>query len=144
MRIVRRDQLGRKRLLAVDFRWQNVSDELADVIADELEEYTGVLMGYQPPPSDNGVMTLMEVSTAYYARGQEINMRILRLEREGRVRKGSKLNKLRTGELRAFLELTKRVADLGSRRLTQASLVHDMRHDHDGASYVWGDDGQDP
>jgi hypothetical protein len=41
--------------------------------------------------------------------------------------RGSALYKFRTGELRSFIELSKRASELGSRRLTQEQLLHDQR-----------------
>ena len=79
-------------------------------------------MGRVIPPIDNGVMTLMEVASAYYARAQEINMRILRGEAQGHIGKGTPIYKFRTGELRAFRELTQQAAELGSRRVTAARM----------------------
>lgn len=95
----------------------------------ELESYMDVLMGRVPPPIDAGHLTLMEVADAYFARASEIQYHILKAEREGAVFKGHSYYKFRTGELRTFLELTKRAADLGSRRLTQARLLHEMAND---------------
>lgn len=138
MRIVRRDLMQAPKTLKVFIPSTEIKDEpeVAERLSDELEDYMETLMGRQPPPTDSGVMTLQEVATAYYARGQEINMVILRLERNKECAKGGKLNKFRTGELRAFLELTKRAADLGSRRLTAEQLIYTMRHDHNGLEFA--------
>ena len=43
--------------------------------------------------------------------------------------RGSPLYKFRTGELRSFLDLSKRAAELGSRRLTQEQLMFQMREE---------------
>jgi len=101
----------------------------------ELESYMDVLMGRVPPPIDAGHLTLMEVADAYFARACEIQYHILKAEREGAVFKGHSYYKFRTGELRTFLELTKRAADLGSRRLTQARLLHEMSNDASGLAF---------
>jgi hypothetical protein len=98
-------------------------------LEDELEGYMDVLMGRVQPPVDAGHLTLMEVADAYFARACEIQYHILKAERAGAVFKGHSYYKFRTGELRSFLELTKRAADLGSRRLTQARLLHDMANE---------------
>lgn len=82
---------------------------------------TDVLLGREDPPVD-GVLSLMEVADAYYARAMELTMLIQQMEREGTVLKGSSHYKFRTGELRTFSEMAKRAADLGSRRLTDDSL----------------------
>ena len=83
---------------------------------------TDVLLGREEPPIDAGHLTLYEVSDAYYARAAELTMLLQQAEREGTVLKGSSHYKFRTGELRTFLEMAKRAADLGSRRLTYESL----------------------
>ena len=101
----------------------------------ELEGYMDVLMGRVDPPISAGHLTLMEVADAYFARGCEMQFHILKAEREGAVFKGHSYYKFRTGELRTFLELTKRAADLGSRRLTQARLIHDMQNDASGLAF---------
>lgn len=101
----------------------------------ELESYMDVLMGREPPPVEAGHLTLMEVADAYFARASEIQYLILKAEREGGVFKGHSYYKFRTGELRTFLELSKRAADLGSRRLTQARLLHDMANDANGLDF---------
>ena len=104
-------------------------------LEEELEGYMDVLMGRVPPPIDAGHLTLMEVADAYFARACEIQYHILKAEREGGVFKGSPYYRFRTGELRSFLELSKRAADLGSRRLTQARLLHDMANDANGLDF---------
>lgn len=88
----------------------------------ELQDYTDVLLGRVPPPIDNGTMTLMEYADAVFARASEIAMLILEAERNGTVMKGSGHYKFRTGELRVFMEMAKRAADLGSRRLTDVQI----------------------
>jgi hypothetical protein len=87
-----------------------------------------VLMGRIKPPIDNGVMTLMEVADAYFARAKEIEEIILRAETQGSVLRGTHTSKFRTGELRSFLELSKAAAELGSRRVTAARLQYDLEH----------------
>ena len=94
----------------------------------ELLGYTHVLLGRVEPPMDNGVMTLMEVANAYYSRAKELEMRIHDGEREGTIDKGSPYYKMRTGELRDFVDLAKAAQDLGSRRLTDATREAQMRH----------------
>lgn len=101
-------------------------------LADELEGYMDVLMGRVMPEQDFGHLTLMEYADIFYARACEIQFSIQRLEREGGVFKGHSYYRFRTGELRAFQELTKRAAELGSRRLTQARLIHDMAREAEG------------
>ena len=104
-------------------------------LQNELEGYMDVLMGRVQPPIQAGHLTLMEVADAYFSRASEIQYLILKAEREGGVFKGHSYYRFRTGELRTFLELTKRAADLGSRRLTQARLLHDMAQDVNGLEF---------
>lgn len=92
----------------------------------ELDEMTDVLLGRVPAPIESGVITLMEVAEAYYARATEMQMQIQRGEATGAVAKGSAPYKFRTGELRSFRELAKAAMELGSRRVTQAKLEMEM------------------
>lgn len=92
------------------------------LLASELQDMMDVLLGRVEPPIDVGVLTLMEVADAYYARAGEIAMLILEKERIGDLPRSSKYIKFRTGELRTFLEVAKRCADLGSRRITAKQL----------------------
>jgi hypothetical protein len=89
---------------------------------DELKEMTAILLGREEPPINTGETTLMEVADAYYARAAEMTMLIHEAELDGFVTRGSHEYKFRTGELRTFMEMAKRAADLGSRRLTDAQL----------------------
>lgn len=88
----------------------------------EIHDMKDVLMGRVEPPIDNGVATLMEVADAYYARAAELTMLIHEREREGIVLRGNPYYKYRTGELKVFMEMCKRAADLGSRRITFEQL----------------------
>jgi hypothetical protein len=103
-----------------------------EALEEELEGYMDVLMGRVPPPIDAGFLTLQEVADAYYARANEIQYLILKAERKGAVFKGHTYYKFRTGQLRSFLELTKGASQVGSRRLTQARLLHDMAGEAEG------------
>ena len=85
-------------------------------------------MGREDAGIDNGVSTLQEVANAFYSRCQELTLLIQRGETEGYVLRGSRMYKLRTGELRTFTELCLRATDLGSRRLTLAQLEYEARH----------------
>lgn len=84
----------------------------------EIQEMWDVLLGREEPPVQSGVSTLMEVADAYFARASEISALILAGVREGRLSSNSPHDKFRRGELRHFLEVAKRAADLGSRRIT--------------------------
>ena len=90
---------------------------------NELLDMTDVLLGRVEPPIQRGVMSLMEVADAYYARASELTMLIQAGEREGTVVRGTNYYKFRTGELRTFMDMAKRAADLGSRRVTYAQLL---------------------
>lgn len=74
-------------------------------------------------------LELAEVATAYYARALEIDMLIHRLEDEREVLRGQPYYRIRTGVLRSFIDMSKRMADLGSRRLTQEDLITRQRRD---------------
>jgi len=96
-------------------------------LCGELQDMTDVLLGREAPPIDAGHITLMEVADAYFARASEITMLLQKAEREGTITRGSAHYKFRTGELRTFMELAKRAADLGSRRLTEEQLLFEMQ-----------------
>lgn len=99
-----------------------------DELWDEICGYVDILLGREPSPVDTvGYLGLAELATAYHARGREIEMQIYHAEREGAVMRGSSLYKFRTGELSSFIDLCKRTAELGSRRLTQEQLLYQMR-----------------
>lgn len=100
-----------------------------DEIYDELQYYCDVLLGREPSPINSPYLTLAEVATAYYARAQELDMLIHEAERAGDVVRNAPHYKIRTGALRSFIEMSKKMAELGSRRLTQESLLHGQRLD---------------
>jgi len=93
----------------------------------EISDYVDTLLGRRESPIDSPYLALAECATAYYSRAQEIDMLIHAAEREGAVMKGSGYYKFRTGELRSFIELAKKCAELGSRRLTQEQLLQQQR-----------------
>jgi hypothetical protein len=98
---------------------------------EELLGYTEIILGRADPPMElNGYyLDLMEVAAAYYARAKEIDMLIHWEEQNRRVIRGSAYYKLRTGQLRSFIDMAKMMADLGSRRLTQERLLSEQRYD---------------
>ena len=98
---------------------------------EEIQGYIDVILGRVESPIDSPYLSMAEVATAYYGRGQEIDALIHKGERLGDIQKGSPYYKFRTGELRSFLELSKRASELGSRRLTQERLLFDQR-ENDG------------
>ena len=93
----------------------------------EIYAYVQVLTGNAPPPVRSPYLEMMEVATAYLARGLLMDALILQAERDGRIERGSAWQKFRTGELDRFLSMCRRAADLGSRRLTQEQVLADMR-----------------
>lgn len=103
-----------------------------DELIEELLEYADVLLGRVDPPVESPYLDMMEVATAYYARAQEIDMMIHSAEQKRDVIRGAPHYKFRTGQLRAFLEMSKKMADLGSRRLTQEGLLSEQRYDDRG------------
>jgi hypothetical protein len=86
---------------------------------EEIQDMTDVLLGRVPPPIDYGILTLQETADAYFARASEMTMLLQEREAEGIITKGSMPYRFRTGELRTFMEMAKRAADLGSRRLSK-------------------------
>jgi len=116
-------QLGRRLIdVEIDLGLAPVDD-----LSEEIQHMTNVILGRLDSPLGSPYLALAEVATAYYCRAQEIDMLIHKGEREGVVMKNSSLYKFRTGELRAFIELSKRAAELGSRRLTQEQLLAAQR-----------------
>jgi hypothetical protein len=93
----------------------------------EIEGYMDVLLGRVESPIESPYLSLMEVATAYYGRGLEIDALIHHDERNMQVLKGSEYYKFRTGELRSFIELAKKCCDLGSRRLSQEQMLSEQR-----------------
>lgn len=93
------------------------------LLESEVQDMMDVLLGRVDPPINSGVLTLMEVADAYFARGSEMVMLILKGEREGSIPRGGNYAKFRTGELRHFLDVCKGARDLGSRRVTAKQLT---------------------
>ena len=89
-------------------------------LQDELDQMRDILMERDAFPIDNGLLTLMEVATVYFARAKEMEELIHRGERDGSIMKQGTLYKFRTGELRSFLDIAKAYMELGSRRVTNA------------------------
>lgn len=106
-----------------------------DEIKDELLAYCDVLLGRTDPPVDSPYLGLAEIATSYYARACELDMLIHEKERTHQVVRGTDYYRLRTGALRSFLEMSKKMADLGSRRLTQEQLLFQQRLDAGEDSY---------
>ena len=101
--------------------------ESVDTLWEELQQYVDVLLGRADSPITSPYLALAECATAYYARALEIDAKIHAAERDGQVMRGSPYYRFRTGELRSFIDLAKRCAELGSRRLTQEQLLEQQR-----------------
>lgn len=95
------------------------------LLMSEVQDMWDVLLGRKEPPIDVGVSTMMEVADAYFARGCEIAALILTKERSHELPRTSKYIKFRTGELRLFIDVAKRAAELGSRRITAKQMELD-------------------
>lgn len=106
-----------------------VSDNLPtpEEIEDELLQYCDVLLGREDPPVHSPYLGLAEVATAYYARALELDMLIHMEERAAQLSRSHPLYRVRTGSLRSFIEMAKKMSDLGSRRLTQEQLLSEER-----------------
>jgi hypothetical protein len=104
--------------------------KLSDLVA-EIEEMVDVLLGRTPPPlRGRGLLTLLEVATAYKARALEIQLLLHEAERAGRVARGSQLYRFRTGELRDFLDIATGAQELGSRRITARQVeLEEMKYE---------------
>lgn len=86
-------------------------------------------MGRADPPIESPYLSLAEVAAAYHARAREIEMLIHMGEDAKEIRRGDPYYKFRTGTLRSFIELARKMYDLGSRRLTQEDLITRQRLD---------------
>ena len=122
--------LSRKRTLTKDHRLRDVPighglPFITDM-REELQDMTDVLLGRKSPPVDAGHLTLMEVADAYFARASEMTALIQQREMDGLIKRAEPLYRFRTGELRTFMDMAKRAADLGSRRLTKEQLLYEM------------------
>ena len=59
-----------------------------DQVRQELQEYIDILFGRTKSPlPENNVETLLELASAYYARGKEIEMKLHQLESNGVILK---------------------------------------------------------
>ena len=101
--------------------------ESPDRAWDEIHGYLDILLERKPAPISAPHLQLQELATAYYARALEIEALIHQAERRGVVGRGSDWQKFRTGELDSFINIARKCADLGSRRLSEEQLLHDQR-----------------
>lgn len=100
-----------------------------DDLKDEILGYFDVLLGRVEPPVRSPYLDLAEIATAYFARALEIDALIHEGERDHTVVRASPLYRFRTGALRSFIEVARKMSDLGSRRLTQEQLLYQQRKD---------------
>lgn len=106
-----------------------------DDLLTEIHEYWDYLLGRKDSPVESPYLGLMEVAVAYYSRAQEIDALIHEGEASGAIKKSDPHYRFRVGPLRSFLEAAKRHADLGSRRLTQESMLASERYDAGAIRY---------
>jgi hypothetical protein len=102
--------------------------ESPDAAWREIHGYLDILLEREPAPVHAPYLQLQELATAYYARAMEIEALIHQAERRGVVGRGSDWQKFRTGELESFINIARKCADLGSRRLSEEQLLHDQQH----------------
>jgi hypothetical protein len=93
----------------------------------EISQYWQMLLGREPLPISNGVMSLMESATSMYVRASEMAAMIQQAEQEGVLLRGSSFYRFRTGELRTFMEACAKAIELGSRRVTAEKLAVEMK-----------------
>lgn len=98
-------------------------------IIDELKDYCDVLLGHVEPPIDSPYLALAEIAAAYHGRACELEMLIYEGEQNGSINRGDPHYRIRTGQLEAFKSMTRKMYDLGSRRLTQEDLITRQRID---------------
>jgi len=116
-----------KRLTVVDLP-QGLPEDPNEVF-DELEEYIAILLGHVDPPIDSPYLALQEVATAFLSRAYELSILIHRGESDGSIKRGSKYAMFRTRSLRDFIEMCRKLTELGSRRLSQEVLLTQQRRD---------------
>jgi len=104
-----------------------------DEIIEELHGYVDVFLGRAESPLASPYLAMAEVATAFLSRAYELEMLIYEGEQNESIDGGRSskdpYHKLRTGALASFISMAKRLADLGSRRLTQEQLLSDQRRD---------------
>lgn len=132
--VVHRDNLPRfgRRLTEVP-----VGDDLPspDEIIDELLNMSEILLGKRETPWEGqGYLDLMEIAAAFRGRALYLEQRILTEEQQGHVPRGHPYYRLRTGQIRQFVDLSKMMFDLGSRRLTHEALLQEQRYDTEDLS----------
>jgi hypothetical protein len=89
------------------------------LLKSEVMDMWDVLLGNRPPPiNSTRTDAMMETADAYFARASYITAMIQRAEQEGKLKRGDAYVSFRSGELRTFMDVAKRSADMGSRRVT--------------------------
>ena len=102
---------------------------LYDDLLDEFTGYANVLLGREESPVQSPYLSLMEVATAYHSRAREVEMNLYTMEQTGEIRRGEDLYRFRNGQLKSFIEMSRKCIDLGSRRLTQEQIMTRMREE---------------
>jgi hypothetical protein len=96
-----------------------------DELVDELLGYAHILKGLADAPMASPYLTLMETATAYLVRAYEIEMLIYTGEHNKTLEK--EYSNLRTRQLQSFIDMARKMADLGSRRLTMEQVLTEQR-----------------
>src|ERR1019366_1408346 len=99
LREAREADLAANRRPEPSLQWVGDASDLHDIEV-ELEGYWDFLLGREPLPIENGVLSLMESAVAIHTRVQELTAMIQLGEYHGTIPKGSNMYRLRTGPLR--------------------------------------------
>lgn len=126
MKKMKRTAPPREDLPRGSLRVFRVGEGLPSIIAlqEEIQGYWDILLGRVEPPvrMRERTLALMECADAFHSRALEIKSLIQTMEAEGRASRGSAHYLFRTGPLQNFIDMSRKASDLGSRRLTEASL----------------------
>lgn len=101
-----------------DLTWLGGRVTSLNDLRHEIDGYFDILLGKQPLPIDNGILSLQESATAIYARAKYIRGVLQLAEADGRIAKNGKLHVFRTGPLQNLMDAAFKMAELGSRRVT--------------------------
>jgi hypothetical protein len=101
-------------------------------LQDEFIGYMAVFLGRDPLPpevEESPYLGLREFADVVYARAGEVDMLIHWGEQNRQVPRGHPYYRFRTGQLRTFMSVAKRMSDLGSRRLSEQKLLVEQQYD---------------
>jgi hypothetical protein len=95
----------------------------------EVDYMWDVLVGRKDAPRlpQSPFLALQEIAVAFLARALEIDALIHRGLRNKEIASKSPIDNFRLHDLANLIVLCRKAADLGSRRLTEASMLHDAR-----------------